>query len=153
MGDVAQLLQAGTDGSVSRQLKRCRMHSPSTDRRRTTSHFKYRVSRNRDRFHLEPKRKERRTEGCRKHRRRPRVILASGNVLGTHMYNAKRMKMVMLWGMKIPQRSSSRGLSAMKAALRDHAVVADNSYLRAIDVSSREMHHIAALLGSYLVFT
>lgn len=131
-------------------------------RRRTTSHFKFRVSRcNINSVYL-TKRKHQKLERCRKHVRRPAIIMRMNSLglstvygsgcicLGTHMFNSKRMKMVKRWGYCLPLRHASRGLSVLKDVLRYHCTLADRSYYRPIDIKGHP-DSVLGLIGVFLV--
>lgn len=130
------------------------------ERRRTTSHFKFKVSRERHKPRASQPKKRQKVQRCRKHLRRPRVIMGStlsGSAcvsgctrLGTHMFNSKRMKMTKLWGCFLPKRNAGRGLSALKDILQNHCALTDRSYHRPIDISGSQ-HDIVSLLGNFLV--
>ena len=119
------------------------------ERRRTTSYFKYAISRSK----LPSVKRSRLSEEsrCRKHRRRPRYILQKENVLGTHLYNAKTMRIVLKWGLKIPKNHSARGISSIKNILKENCSLADRSYYRVLDIEGDSFASLTELLSNFTV--
>lgn len=54
--------------------------------------------------------------------------------LDTHIWHAKRMKMVRRWGFVLPARHADRGLRASARALKQACILHDLSYCRVLQL-------------------
>ena len=119
---------------------------PRHEKRRTTSHFKFKISRRK----IDHEKEKKITEKKIKVGRGLRKTSSRSIRLSTHLYNAKRMKMSSLWGYIIPKRHTGRGLRALKSILRDHCAIVDQSFYRPINIRGTRSN-IMLLLEKFLV--
>ncbi|CAD5112292.1 DgyrCDS1521 [Dimorphilus gyrociliatus] len=89
----------------------------------------------------------------RRHRRRPKNLLAaylkrqqSKFWLETHIWHAKRFKMMEMWGYKIPLKPSDKGKRAAYRATKRNCTIQDISYYECIQVSGRQEDITSCLL-------
>eukprot|EP01041_Mallomonas_annulata_P004771 gene4771-9494_t len=132
-------------------------------KRRAASFLKYEIPRLLKLNPTMPLLKKRKIEfnkRCRKHRRRPVLLLSERSPhiennnnthpywLETHIWHAKRMKMKTAWGFSLALYHRARGLVAVGKFLKKHSVIHDSSYFRTIQLSgSRDS--ILQLLKKY----
>ena len=145
------------------------------EKRRTTSHFRYQVSRRKrsDKTTYHGKDLKRKSKICRQQkipypRYREQIrrtaysndhdndssIRAVSTInhrgrLGTHRYTCKRMRILKQWGYHIPFRNSSKACSALKDALRNHCVISDQSYYIPVYITG-EKSRMIEFLGNFL---
>lgn len=81
----------------------------------------------------------------RKHRRRPKNLMAEYNRrqrkhvwLETHIWHAKRFKMEDRWGYRIPVHSTDKSIKASYRATRNHCQIQDISYMCCIEIVGEE---------------
>ena len=73
----------------------------------------------------------------RRKRRKPTRLLAErlAKWLPTHIWHAKRMKMVSLWGLSIPARRTQRSFRFVSRATRNDCVIHDGSYNHILEIN------------------
>ncbi|XP_022089198.1 ribonucleases P/MRP protein subunit POP1-like [Acanthaster planci] len=88
----------------------------------------------------------------RRHRRRPSNLKAEyqrrqgGHAwLETHIWHAKRFKMVGQWGYKLPLHPSDKSIRATYRAMARHCLLQDVSYLRVVEMSGPQGLTLRAL--------
>lgn len=77
----------------------------------------------------------------RKHRRRPRNLLLEYNCrkrdkfwLETHIWHAKRFKMIEKWGFKVAEHSNDKCFKANYKAVASHSLIQDISYYTCVEI-------------------
>ncbi|XP_014226502.1 ribonucleases P/MRP protein subunit POP1 isoform X1 [Trichogramma pretiosum] len=128
-----------------RQTKLIFQKLPVHMRRRAMSHNAKRMPRRLRKGHisqmtksgLPPKSKR----PSRKYRRRPKNLLLEYNRrqqnnfwLETHIWHAKRFKMVEKWGFKLPMHSNDRCFKASYRAVKNHCLLQDISYYTCLEI-------------------
>ncbi|XP_063968428.1 ribonucleases P/MRP protein subunit POP1-like isoform X2 [Lytechinus pictus] len=88
----------------------------------------------------------------RRHRRRPgnlREMYAKRQMrnrwMETHIWHAKRFKMVERWGWKIPLHPSDKSARAVYRATARHCVISDISYHQVIEVQGTQVNIVSAM--------
>ena len=147
--DVSKLIK------ISKELLECNGETKlkRTERKRTTSHFKYKLSRRSEKN----VNKRRKLEKTREYYRRPYYIFEkrSGDKniyrMATHFYNCKRMKMIKTWGCSVPRCHSNRGVKSIHKILCNHASLEDVSYFRPVSIEGISCKNILDILSKYMV--
>lgn len=114
-------------------------------RRRVMSHNAKRLPRNLRNGHISQMKKSglppKTKRPSRKYRRRPQNLLHEYNRrqrdklwLETHIWHAKRFKMVEKWGFKLPNYSNDRCFKANYRAVANHCLIQDISYYTCIEI-------------------
>jgi ribonuclease P/MRP protein subunit POP1 len=67
--------------------------------------------------------------------------------LPTHLWHAKRMKMIDLWGLKIPLHSNQKSARSNYHSSRESSVLIDSSYLRCIQINGNHDDIIKGLIA------
>lgn len=125
---------------------------PRHMRRRAVSHDKRRLpKRLKDKLANEPD-PPKRKRPSRKHRRRPRNLLAEyarrqrRHVwLETHVWHAKRFKMADLWGYRVPLHPCDKGIRAAYRGSARHVLLHDLSYYNCIELIGEVEHLLEKL--------
>ncbi|CAN8005144.1 unnamed protein product [Ixodes pacificus] len=139
--DVARKHPKLTSQQVPRHMRR---RAVSHDKRRLPKRLKDKLSNEPD----PPKRKR----PSRKHRRRPRNLLAEyarrqrRHVwLETHVWHAKRFKMADLWGYRVPLHPCDKGIRAAYRGSAHHVLLHDLSYYNCIELIGEVEHLLEKL--------
>lgn len=114
-------------------------------RRRVMSHNAKRLPRNLRNGHINQMKKSglppKTKKPSRKFRRRPQNLLHEYNRrqrdkfwLETHIWHAKRFKMIEKWGFKLPEHSNDRCFKANYRAVVNHCLIQDISYYTCIEI-------------------
>ncbi|XP_040354862.2 ribonucleases P/MRP protein subunit POP1 [Ixodes scapularis] len=125
---------------------------PRHMRRRAVSHDKRRLpKRLKDKLANEPD-PPKRKRPSRKHRRRPRNLLAEYARrqrryvwLETHVWHAKRFKMADLWGYRVPLHPCDKGIRAAYRGSARHVLLHDLSYYNCIELIGEVEHLLEKL--------
>lgn len=160
--DVAYLTEAST--SANGQDRYLAVAPKRHLRRRAASYYKHQIPRSKKLTLIIHKLKYKSIDfqkRCRKHRRRPILLqklhsMHNEQCLGelfwleTHLWHAKRMKMIKLWGFSLPLHHIYHGIRAMGKALKDATIVHDVSYFRPIEISGN-LCSVLAILKEHIV--
>ncbi|XP_014210290.1 ribonucleases P/MRP protein subunit POP1 [Copidosoma floridanum] len=114
-------------------------------RRRVMSHNAKRMPRKLRNYHLSQMSKSglppKTKRPSRKYRRRPKNLLSEYNRrqrnklwLETHIWHAKRFKMIEKWGFKLPNHSNDRCFRANYRAVAKHCLIQDLSYYTCLEI-------------------
>ncbi|XP_023230024.1 ribonucleases P/MRP protein subunit POP1-like [Centruroides sculpturatus] len=126
--------------------KRIIQQLPRHMRRRAASHNPKRLPRRvRERAMKELEKVKKTKRPSRKYRRKPRNLLEEYNRrqknhiwLETHIWFAKRFKMIEIWGYKLAYQSNDKCVKALYRSTINHALLQDISYYGCIELSGKE---------------
>ncbi|CAN8025384.1 unnamed protein product, partial [Ixodes persulcatus] len=152
LGSRADEIESLVQAVARKHPKLTLQQVPRHMRRRAVSHDKRRLpKRLKDKLANEPD-PPKRKRPSRKHRRRPRNLLAEyarrqrRHVwLETHVWHAKRFKMADLWGYRVPLHPCDKGIRAAYRGSARHVLLHDLSYYNCIELIGEADHLLEKL--------
>jgi ribonuclease P/MRP protein subunit POP1 len=123
-------------------------------KRRTRSHKRYKVMKNKHKkSKLESRHSRRKFNVMKLHHLPSMESLKNGKVwLSTHKWHTKRFHMRSLWGYSLPHRSTSYGLRHVSRILKNSCAVHDRSYLQPVKLQG-PLEELLSLLEHYTVIS
>jgi hypothetical protein len=150
--NVIQMQNTLNKLSKKRQLIPTNNSTDQIRKKRTRSHKRYKVMKNKNKKMKTESRHTRRKYNVMKLQHLPSIeSLKNGKAwLPTHKWHTKRFHMKSMWGFSLPSRSTSYGLRHVSHILKNSCALHDMSYLQPVELQGH-LNDLLNLLEHYTV--